>query len=1253
MTESMDGESGDTSQTRSNANTGGGAGWLPPGVEELQTLLPQYEIESLIGHGGMGAVYRGRQAALDRPVAIKLLPETLAEQDDGANFVERFKLEARSMAGLDHPAIISVHDFGQTSAGHLYFVMEFVDGMDMHKYIHLSGGSVEPDTAVAIVSHVLDALDYAHSKGIVHRDIKPANVLINREGKVKIADFGLAKKLSGDDEPAATGLTMSNVALGTPDFIAPEALDADQVADHRADLYAVGVMLYQMLTGKVPRGIFKLPSEENDAIDPRLDEILTLAMEADPGGRFQSATEFRMKLDELASAPVEKIQADVPSEAVDAPAEQFQFTEPGLRKSESVRRHPARKVATAKKSLAPLIWTVVGAIAVGGVLFWWIAGGGEGKESTGLSQASDPVVSEQPAKVKPEPSVSTSEPTADSMTPGDKTADSDEVWPTGPNSSQEGGFKAWSSIANDPLLDVSRMRGITDVRQVHLSKYGWIVLRENGQTISQNGRADRTGIAKITPSFGSNLALISREGAVEAFLKDWQPLGDAKLDALRGVVEIGVDPSEWIALLDDGTLELGGSAFDDPVSPEAWKERPELPKDRKAIAMDYYPGCVAVKLDDDTFRVWTRRLGGVAVPPAFSSTAISSFVVVPDFLAGVTETEGDALLHDFKSNEIRPHSCSEPAEALFRSANSQFAVLKSGGLWIRDSDRSFFAKAFQEFSPHLKKATPGRIWPQIDGEEEVFRLLWFDPEAVSMEIKNQEENGPSNGAQESPSPEILPERVSLTLRVVDESYHSQPFQANQPRPESDEFFFLESDQSHGVLKWRFDGESRLLENSTVRSATLRIHIPDVLLADTDQPVSVWRNGQMIGSVPRAGRNEWVSLPLDGNDLGAPPWDLELHGSNNAVVVHGMNSEFSPTLEVEAIRQAASEGGARSVPIVPELQTRISSHQDIRRTQLSALLGKYRPALVRAEEAAIAAGELDRVEAVQTAIERADAFAASIKELSQKETVEPLPALPPLGEEAPQELKRLRGIFDTEVAKIESHLQAQFEKSLETLQSELVKADRIEEARAVEGYRVGISGGKEAEPAIVDSSESEWTELFNGRDLSGWTPSNAKEWTVSGTEIRHEGEGAIFIARTLPYNEFEIEGEFLVSADGNGGVIAMDIAEMQIVGSKGHLRAGMWSGGLLGMKENKERKEAGISSKPNRDGEWIAFRWTIGEGRSESWIDGEKVASLDLKIPDRDAVELRLQAMAKGEVGYRKMKVRPFGGGRSAASDSGR
>src|SRR5690606_12267305 len=134
---------------------------------------------------------------------------------------KRFEQEARAMAKLDHPGIVSVYDFGETAEGHLYFVMEFVDGMDIHQYLKHHEGRVPQEHALSIAAHVLDALEYAHAHGIVHRDIKPANILLNHEGRVKIADFGLAKRFGEGDDASAPALTMSNVAVGTPDYVAP------------------------------------------------------------------------------------------------------------------------------------------------------------------------------------------------------------------------------------------------------------------------------------------------------------------------------------------------------------------------------------------------------------------------------------------------------------------------------------------------------------------------------------------------------------------------------------------------------------------------------------------------------------------------------------------------------------------------------------------------------------------------------------------------------------------------------------------------------------------------------------------------------------------------------------------------------------------------------------------------------------------------------------------------------------------------
>ena len=281
-------------------------------------MLPQYEVEKLIGRGGMGAVYRGIQLSLERPVAIKLLPPVIEQQDPA--FAERFKNEAKLMGRLNHPAIVSVYDFGRTNDGQLYFVMEYVDGTDVQQMI-AAHGKLPAEHALAITAHVCDALGYAHKQGVIHRDIKPSNVLIDSDGRVKVADFGLAK-VAGDDGHSR-GLTQTGMAMGTPDYVAPESLILGIQVDGRADLYAVGVMLYQMLTGDLPRGMFKMPSQKVPGVDPRFDRIVRRALEQDREERYQSSVEIRRDLDVILSTP---------------------FAEAGKQSSSAIPRQAAREI---------------------------------------------------------------------------------------------------------------------------------------------------------------------------------------------------------------------------------------------------------------------------------------------------------------------------------------------------------------------------------------------------------------------------------------------------------------------------------------------------------------------------------------------------------------------------------------------------------------------------------------------------------------------------------------------------------------------------------------------------------------------------------------------------------------------------------------------------------------------------------------------------------------------------------------------
>ena len=280
----------------------GPRGWTPPPPEEIARLLPNYDVLSLLGRGGMGAVYLAVQRALDREVAIKLLPlEVSADRD----FADRFVREARVLAKLHHPHIVEVHDFGKTAEGHLYIVMEYVDGANLHERIH--GAGLAPAQALHIAAQVCEALAYAHAQGVVHRDIKPANVMVDQGGRAKVADFGLARL--SDPTAEHLGTTMTGTVMGTADYMAPEQRRGMQV-DHRADIYSLGVMLYEMLCGEVPRGVFEPPSRRAEC-DPRADQVVTRAMQQEPALRYQSTQEMKTDVD-AARTPLEKAESKTP-----------------------------------------------------------------------------------------------------------------------------------------------------------------------------------------------------------------------------------------------------------------------------------------------------------------------------------------------------------------------------------------------------------------------------------------------------------------------------------------------------------------------------------------------------------------------------------------------------------------------------------------------------------------------------------------------------------------------------------------------------------------------------------------------------------------------------------------------------------------------------------------------------------------------------------------------------------------------------
>ncbi len=270
-----------------------------PDPAHLAEKFPQFEILGCLGRGGMGVVYKARQKSLNRLVAIKILPPG-HERD--ARFATRFAREAEMLAQLSHPHIVTIHDFGETG-GLFYLVMEFIDGPNLRDL--LRQGRMDNTRALAIIPPVCDALQYAHEKGIVHRDIKPENLLLDRDGRIKIADFGIASLAGAEGE-----------RCGTPPYMAPEQ---DQPAggpvDQRADIHALGAVLYEMLTGERPAPGALIAPSRKAPMDSRLDGIILRALEPDPALRYHTAAEFRTAVETLQTSflpPVRKRRTTPP-----------------------------------------------------------------------------------------------------------------------------------------------------------------------------------------------------------------------------------------------------------------------------------------------------------------------------------------------------------------------------------------------------------------------------------------------------------------------------------------------------------------------------------------------------------------------------------------------------------------------------------------------------------------------------------------------------------------------------------------------------------------------------------------------------------------------------------------------------------------------------------------------------------------------------------------------------------------------------
>jgi serine/threonine protein kinase len=260
-----------------------------PEPDEIAAAFPDLEIEELLGSGGMGAVFRVRERNGGRAAALKLLR---ADGPGGEAFATRFAREAEALTRLDHPAIVGIHGHGR-SGPWCWIRMDLIEGANLREILRL--GRLSPAQALALVPPLAGALQYAHDQGVVHRDLKPENILLDRDGRPHLVDFGLAK-LRGADPTAA--LTGSGTVLGTPHYMAPEQVAGAGDVDHRADIYALGVLLYELLTGRLPLGRFESPAQAL-GLDARLDELVLRALERDPERRWQRVAEMGSRASDL------------------------------------------------------------------------------------------------------------------------------------------------------------------------------------------------------------------------------------------------------------------------------------------------------------------------------------------------------------------------------------------------------------------------------------------------------------------------------------------------------------------------------------------------------------------------------------------------------------------------------------------------------------------------------------------------------------------------------------------------------------------------------------------------------------------------------------------------------------------------------------------------------------------------------------------------------------------------------------------
>ena len=1003
--------------------------WVPPTAEELGKLLPEYDIVKMLGRGGMGAVYMGRQKSLDRAVAIKILSGTLEDSDMG--FKERFKNEARAMGKLNFAGIVAVHDFGEAEGGLLYIVMEYVEGTDVARMI-AKEGRLHTEHAMAITAHVCDALAYAHERGIIHRDIKPANIMVGYDGVVKVADFGLAKMTHSQN----TGLTQSGMAMGTLHYMAPEALMLGSAVDHRADIYAVGVMLYQMLTGKIPQGMFELPSLQVKGLDPRYDGIIAKALREDREARYQSIREMRGDLDNILTQPVAKVEPEI-SQAPAALPTQVRPQRPGgqpYRPPQSVVQHKPAK----KASSAWLVWAALCLLALGGGYWIFNKSASQSGPLSPLSGTKGPAVTNLPTTP------------AQGIPSG-----ASQVWTT---------LSAAAATKDAPFVNSLGMKFVP-------------VPITGGPTSGQ----------RVLFSIWE-----TRVQDYEIFVKetkrDW-PKPDFMQEPTHPAVNVSWDDAtafcSWLTERERKALKISANESFRLPSDHEWscavrigerEDAQQKPAEKSQTLTEHFP--------------W-----GHGFPPPDNAGNYAGQEIKRSTASAVSRVGSSSPIIGYEDDheETAPVGSYTPSElGLFDLGGNAWEWCDD---WIDASQRTRVLRgaswAFRVRGRLLSSDRAAKN-PAVRDDNHGFRVvLTTNVSATAQGITPSLPATPAEAPDITPPP-TAPEFFDGRSLSGWTTHGTAVWRVEQGGITSD------SGSGMGTISRSLSSPWFDLTGEVYASADgnggIHFQITDLVTFKDGLEVQICGSrarGRAVGAgglfAPKLGKagqrnGKQALLP----DAQFTPFRLVveegsirfwLAGEQVFEAKHTLRPEIRTlafsrlgpegkvayrnlrlTLPGEQATTSAPVPSAFDVQQHPEFRTRVANYQKARHAQLAELTAKYRSALTTEKDTATKSGVLANVTAAEAAIVAASAYAQAIEAQVNATEVKPLPALAAVADPAPPRLKELRDIFVREAAKIETSLITGLDSSLATVQASLVQSDKLIEARAVEDYRKGMMAG---------------------------------------------------------------------------------------------------------------------------------------------------------------------------------------------------